>query len=41
MVTKKFGLETAENIRQMASHNLARKHIPRQVPEANGVMGQQ
>jgi len=41
MVTKKFGLETAEHIRQMASHNLARKHIPSQATEPHGVMRQQ
>ncbi len=41
MVTQKFGRETAEHIRQMASHNLERKHIPSQVSEPNRVVGQQ
>jgi len=40
MVTQKFGLETAKHIRQMASHNLERKHIPSQASEPNGVVGQ-
>lgn len=39
MVTRKFGADTAEHVRQMASHKLERKHIPSQASSAADAAG--
>ena len=41
LVTRKFGPETAQHTREMASHKLERKYVPSGPSEANRVVGQQ